>query len=267
MTADRKALTLGQHLDWQSLTLDRAPDLPSDEVHIWTMPLHILSEDQIEQAEGILSDQQWDRYTRRPTTALRTTYLAGRYFLLNLLAAYTSQKPYDIQLSYSSLNKPFLEPNPSDLSFNFTDTLLEDRSIGLFAFCRSRNVGVDIESLHRRSNFALIAERKFSVREKSLVTTDEGKIDEHKFLATWTRKEAYGKATGLGVNYKMSALEVASPGLHTHTFTGLGEHNTAHWLEQFYVGNDHIACATYSGKQKLTLKAYCLESLSAQEGN
>lgn len=250
---------LGQQYDWQSTCPDTSRHLPENEVHIWALPL-TLNAQQSRHALELLNDQQRDRYLRRPTQAQGEAYLAGRYYLLTLLAAYSEQRPEDILLSYSRLNKPYLEPNPLDISFNFTDTQSVNECVGLYAFCRTKNIGVDIEALARRSNFAAIVARKFSAAEQDLVTNDSGEIDPHHFLATWTRKEAYGKATGLGVNFKMNELEIANLGQHSHAYMGVGKHRYEHWLEQFYVGDKHIACVTYEGSERLKPCAFRLPS-------
>lgn len=246
---------LGQKLPWQQGDLSAPLQLATNELHLWAVPLE-LSAAQSTSALALLNDQQRDKYFRRATAELRASYLAGRYFLMHLLGAYSGCSAAEVLLSYSRLNKPYLNPNPLQIAFNFSDSNFSGSGMGLFAFCRHRNVGVDIEALARRSNFSAIVERKFSAAEQRIVGLDANQISAEKFLAIWTRKEAYGKATGQGINFKMNQLDIASPGQHQLAFAGLGEHADAHFLEQFYVGAKHIACVAYSGSGPLTLRAF-----------
>ena len=217
--------TLGGTLNWQHREPGYSSPLASNMVHIWAIPL-VLTSEQSQAALNWLNDHQRSKYERRPSEAHQQVYLAGRYFLLKLLSSYCGCHESEVSLAYSRLNKPFLQPNPENLAFNFTDSHSEAGKIGIFAFYMGEAIGVDIESRHRRGNFDAIARRKLSNRERAIVTAQDGKIgssnvDAEKFLALWTRKEAYGKATGQGVNYRMNQLDLASPDTHQMSFKGL----------------------------------------------
>ncbi len=203
-----------------------------------------LTDEQRDTALRYLNDHQRNRYERRPTAAQKDAYLAGRYYLFQLLSAYCKTEASELTLAYTRLNKPYLNPNPFNITFNFTDSNSTEESIGIYAFTRTVDIGVDIESKHRRGNFTSIAQRKFSAQEQLHVIDPEGNVDAERFLSLWTRKEAYGKAIGVGVNYKMSTLDLLSPGHHTFSFRGL-INNDHYYLHQFMVGEDHIGCTAY----------------------
>ncbi len=207
-----------------------------------------LTDEQRDTALRYLNDHQRSRYERRPTAAQKDAYLAGRYYLFELLSAYCGTRASELTLAYSRLNKPYLRPNPFNITFNFTDSNSPTESIGIYAFTRTVNIGVDIESRHRRGNFTSIARRKFSAQEQLHVTDSQGNVDAERFLALWTRKEAYGKATGVGVNYKMNTLDLLSPGQHTFSFKGLSN-DDHYYLHQFMVGEDHIGCTAYASPE------------------
>lgn len=184
------------------------PRLTTHDVHVWWLPLD-LTPAQHELAKPLLSDIQRDRYLRRQGADAQVAYLAGRYYLLSLLGAYTNTPAQAVELSYTRMNKPYLSDRNNDLHFNFTDTRSGANRFGVFAFCRQHSVGIDIESFDRRNNFAAIAASRFTAAELDYVYDNEV-LNVKKFLAIWTRKEAFGKATGKGINFKMNEQDLCS---------------------------------------------------------
>jgi 4'-phosphopantetheinyl transferase len=241
---------LGQNLNWNDVSLHSFPSLTPDELHLWWLPLH-LAPPQLKPALHLLSDIQRDKYHRRATAQLKQNYLAGRYYLLNLLAAYTKQAPDEVLLSYSRLNKPSLSDSSLSLEFNFTDT----NGYGVFAFSRGRQVGVDMESRARKINFKAIADRRFTEQELEFVYQN-GELNTQRCLAIWTRKEAYGKATGLGINFKMNQrnLYSAEGDVHQHTFLD-GDGKPWRCL-QFQLDEQMIASVVHHQHQELVVKSF-----------
>jgi len=243
---------LGIQPKWQSAELQRVPSLLKHQLHLWWLPLE-LTEKQKAHALKLLSELQREKYERRRSDALKEAYLAGRYLLLNLLGAYTNTAPNELELSYTRLSKPFLSNPSQNLQFNFTDTTVNDRSVGVFAFALSHDLGVDIEAKQRRSNFIEIAKRRFTHRELEYVY-DDGKLNSEKFLAIWTRKEAFGKATGQGINFKMNTCDLASDNRHELKFF---DDDRCPWrLLQIELGDDFIASVVHAGHQILSITAF-----------
>ncbi|NNC99819.1 MAG: 4'-phosphopantetheinyl transferase superfamily protein [Gammaproteobacteria bacterium] len=255
MSYTPKSEQLGQLLDWQSAATDAPPNLEDRQIHLWSLPLH-LSDSEVERAKLMLNDTQRDKFARRATPELQNAYLAGRYHLMTLLGAYSRVDPHRLQLSYNRLNKPYLDPNPEDIQFNFTDTITAQGSCGLLAFSRSFALGVDIESLARRSNFAAIVAKRFTAAETDYVTESNGEINAARFLACWTRKEAFGKATGRGINFKMRNIDLASPGSFELDFASDDQPGRPFRLQQFQMGNDFIASLVHEGHQSLPIRAF-----------
>lgn len=267
-------------LNWSHTSVAQLPALESGVVYVVYVPLcvngkSVLSDSQRLIAIELLSDIQWDRFERRPIGPSKESYLTGRYYLLQLLAQFSKIQPESITLSYNRLNKPFLEPNPQGLEFNFTDTSIARdlrhgggiESVGLFAFTLKSHVGVDIEAAHRTAASDKIAERRFTAHEHAFYAegsgvhengNEERTTKEERFLQIWTRKEAFGKACGLGINFKMNQLNLmASLGagdtrLDQHAF----EYQQQAWrLQQFYGPQNEIACISYAGTQTLAIQA------------
>ena len=246
---------LGQQLKWQHAKPGSAPILDKHQIHLWYLPLK-LNKVQTESALKLLNDTQRNKYHRRATQQLQQAYLAGRFYLLTLLAAYSRIDANEIQISYNRLNKPYLNPNPADIQFNFTDTLTPSGHCGLFAFCRSRAIGVDIESFNRSGDFSAITAKRFSSAETEYVTNADGKINSSRFLAYWTRKEAFGKAVGCGINFRMCEMDLASPGKFELNFTDNKPTALPYRLLQIQIGQQIIASVVHEHHQPLIIKGF-----------
>lgn len=255
MTQRHQKEQIGKTLEWQTADSSSPPSLLENQLHLWLVPLSLDSE-QHESALELLNDTQRDKYQRRATPALKQAYLAGRYHLMNMLGGYNCTPAQQVRINYGRLNKPYLNPNPSDIQFNFTDTLIDENSVALLAFTRFNAVGVDIESLSRRSNFAAIVKKRFTPAETSYVTQNDGSIDARRFLAYWTRKEAYGKATGQGINFKMNEIDLASPNSFDLKFEDKDQPAQPFSLQQIQIGEDLISSVVHQGHQNIEIKGF-----------
>lgn len=258
---------LGISPNWQSAA-SNPPPLREGEIHLWSLRL-TLNQQQTAQAISLLSDIQRDKYHRRSNEQLKTTYLAGRYYLLSLLGQYLNIEPHRVMLSYSRLNKPYLSDKNSTIRFNFTDTAYLNSGQGIFVFARNRDIGVDIERLNRNSSFAAIAADRFSESERAFIATQNGSVDPHKFLAIWTRKEAYGKATGQGINYSMkeTAIMPREQIDHDKNQFHIRLHQRDWQVTQLQLKSGLLGCIVCEGKQAAKLLAFDSSPLSLNEVN
>ncbi len=241
---------LGSQLYWQLNSLADFQALSVDELHVWHLNLR-LDESQTNTALHLLSDIQREKYHRRSTPYLKQQYLAGRYYLMTLLGAYTNQAPEDVLLSYSRLNKPSLSDDELNIEFNFTDT----DGHGMFVFSQRRQVGVDIECLDRDINFRAIAQRRFTEQEQAFAMPNN-QADRQRCLAIWTRKEAYGKATGQGINFKMNQRNLYEEGPNSQVYRFTDDQDRAWTCQQISVGEKHIASIVHESHDRLNVKAF-----------
>ncbi len=258
---------LGLELQKNIVSLETLPSLQKNQVHLWCLPLD-LSANQTASALAILSDHQRDKYQRRNSDALRTAYLASRFYLNTLLEVYakqtvTKQKTSSpaspdtrsannandlsnpLRLAYTRLNKPYLIEVP-ELQFNFTDTFLQSgKAIGLYAFSIEQSVGVDVESIYREGQFEKIVARRFAPAEVAQIE-DQGQVNRAHLLKYWTRKEAFGKAKGLGINFSMREHDFSS--LDSEFSFQCPDHRQ--WqFQQFFLENELIACVARESNQ------------------
>ncbi len=152
---------------------------------------------------ALLGEAESRRARRLRFDEHRNRWVAGRSLLKQLLARYARCEAADIRLRVGPIGKPFLDhPSDPDLQFNYTDS----HGCLIYAFARGIEVGVDLEKLPRPTRYEGLARRKLSVVEQAALAGIDADEQEGVFLAAWTRKEAYGKALGVGVRYPMAEV-------------------------------------------------------------
>jgi 4'-phosphopantetheinyl transferase len=181
-----------------------------DEIHVWQLELD-RSVEEIAHWESILSRDEKARADRFHFRNDRNRFVAARGFLRDLLGGYLQKPPASLEFSYGNHGKPALaEPSASSgLSFN----LSHSAGLAVYAIARNRNLGIDVEHIRPESAGENIATRYFSAREveelRSLPTQERVQA----FFDCWTRKEAYLKATGMGLQIPLDRFAVSlSPG-------------------------------------------------------
>ena len=176
--------------------------LPENTVHVWTAALDV---DDPELGAS-LDDAETARARRFHFERDRLHFTVARGWLRRLLGRYLDAPPAALRFGYGPRGKPFLsEPFADGLCFNVSHS----HGRGLFAFARGREVGVDVEAGSRLGeDWPGLVRRVFSVREQAELHALPAARQREAFLNGWTRKEAYLKATGLGITEGLQTIEV-----------------------------------------------------------
>jgi 4'-phosphopantetheinyl transferase len=198
--------------EWDDSACSRraAASLGTDEIQVWiaTTP----SDDAgLAALISLLSPDERQRAVRFRVSEPRRQFVSGRALLRQLLGACLNVEPATLAFGYQPRGKPFLSQSASagDLRFNLSHS---GRMVAI-ALARGREVGVDLESIHRLDNWPLLAERIFSPRELYELRSLPKPQQREAFFNGWTRKEAYLKATGEGLTDALPAVEVTlAPG-------------------------------------------------------
>lgn len=134
------------------------------------------------------------------------SYLLSRALLLHVLQNYYD---FDIlpELAYSIHGKPYFPT--CNISFNLTHT---DHFLGLLITKGNHPLGIDIETIKQRRNFAGLLQKTFSITETQWILglTEQPVLPLQKnltlspeaierFFLLWSAKEAYLKADGRGL--------------------------------------------------------------------
>jgi 4'-phosphopantetheinyl transferase len=178
-------------------------DLPLDVVHVWIRPLEVPAS--VEQTcYEVLSPDERQRAAGFRVVRPRRNFVVTRGTLRSLAALYVRAEPQQLSFRYSEHGKPALD-GPFEIRFNVSHT----NGLALLAFVRTRNIGVDVEKIEAATDARKLAERFFSVRERSLLENLSGEELHAAFFRCWTRKEAYVKALGEGLSLPLHQFDVS----------------------------------------------------------
>jgi 4'-phosphopantetheinyl transferase len=176
--------------------------MPASQVDVWFASLDV-SNPALERARGTLARDEAERAGRFHFTRDRDRYVAGRGLLRALLADYTGTRPEAIAFEYGPYGKPRLRDGGA-VTFNVSHSA--DRAV--FAVTHGVEVGVDIEVLDAKHSDELVARQFFSRTEVEEYLSVPAESRQRAFLTCWTRKEAYIKARGEGLNLPLQDFDV-----------------------------------------------------------
>jgi 4'-phosphopantetheinyl transferase len=179
--------------------------LPDDEVQIWRVALD-LPASSVAQLQRVLAADELARAEQFRAPASRSRFIAAHGLLRHILGQYLNTDPQQLQFCFGPYGKPFLAPAQSryDVRFN----LSHSQRLGLFAFTRGRDIGVDIEYLRAPKRWERIARCCLSASEQTVLYALPARAQRAALVACWTRKEAYLKATGQGLTQPLHQIDI-----------------------------------------------------------
>jgi len=180
-------------------------ELPDCEVHVWQADLDALTSE--EPSQALLSKDEHQRASRFQFARDRKRYVAGRRLLRTLLSAYLKTDLAGVGFHYSPNGKPSLGNghSASGIRFNVSHS---DKMI-ILALVREREIGVDVERIHREIGIKEIAGRFFSQAEQAAFADVPEELKQEAFFRCWTRKEAFVKAKGDGLSLPLDQFDVS----------------------------------------------------------
>lgn len=137
----------------------------------------------------------------------RRRFIVGRAQLRQLLASRLGVRSTDIDLVYGALGKPALSRRfaGTDLRFNISHS----EEVALYAFTRDCEIGVDVEVIRELHEADDVVQRFFSPGEQDAYRSLTPRDRPLGFFNCWTRKEAFIKALGDGLQYPLDAFDVS----------------------------------------------------------
>jgi 4'-phosphopantetheinyl transferase len=180
--------------------------LNDDEVHVWQVRLDVHLPE-IANWRSVLSADEQARAERYRFARDRHRYIVRRLVLRKLLAGYLEAAPEKIQFAYGPAGKPFLAKQFENAQLSFS--LSQSDEFAVYAFTRSRSIGVDIERIRPDIIDEFVAERFFSPAEAASLRALPRSLQPRAFFASWTQKEACVKARGDGIASALDRFEVS----------------------------------------------------------
>jgi 4'-phosphopantetheinyl transferase len=177
--------------------------LLGNDTHVWRARLDGHEQD-ASSLTLLLSPDEQQRALRFHFDRDRRHFIVARGLLRLLLGQYAGCAPEQIEFCYGPQGKPALAGR-IDLQFN----IAHSHGAGLFAFTMDAPIGVDAEYIGS-IEYDDLAARFFSAAERAALTTVSPERRQDAFFACWTRKEAYVKALGSGLNVPLDRFDVAA---------------------------------------------------------
>ena len=229
------------------------------EVHLWSSSLS-LRESSRDKFYRTLSAEERERAANFRFPEHRDAYIVSRGLLRAILSQYSNEAPERLVISYGSNGKPRLVGAP--IYFN----VAHSGQRVVFAIAREQMLGVDIELVRLMPNLEEIAMQFFSVPEYEdlLQVPEQERVNA--FFRCWTRKEAYVKATGDGLQERLDQFQVSLKPGEPAKFVVIdaGRADAGHWSlfdwspEKGYAG----AIAVYgTGWQLIEIPAARVQNL------
>ena len=155
---------------------------------------------------ALLSASELERGARLHFDADRVRHSVSHGLLRRLAGHYLGRPAAELRCAQGEYGKPHVA-DEGGLVFN----LSHSGDVVLLAFAPGGRVGVDVESWTRRidaQGLERIAEYAFSARERAALRLLNCADQRAAFFSVWSLKEAYIKATGLGVAHGLHQFDV-----------------------------------------------------------
>ena len=156
----------------------------------------------IEDLSAALVSEEEVRARRFHRKADQLRFCVGRVMLREILAAHTGRTAKSIELSTGPHGKPYADCGPS---FN----LSHSGSTVMLGVAESGDVGVDVELVRPLEDLDQLVSRCFSDSEREALEAQTEPEKTQSFYRTWTRKEAFVKALGGGLNVDLKSFSVS----------------------------------------------------------
>ena len=180
--------------------------LADDEYHLWRAALQCDAM-RLRDLEGALNEEEKLRASKFLVPDARERFVLSRNILRELLGRYLGVSPSEITFSYGTYGKPFLDMPASAAQIHFN--VSHSHEYGAFVFARGREVGIDIEKIRAEAAGEDIARRFFSQAEIQQLAAMPQNERVAGFFACWTKKEAYIKARGEGLQIPLHSFSVS----------------------------------------------------------
>lgn len=168
--------------------------MPISDVLIWSGR----ADEQTARLE-LLSAEEQEKAGRYPIAERRIVFVTARSVLRKLLAAKLGTSPEHVPIRIGERGKPYLEN--ASVSFNVSHS----GNWILIAIAEGREIGVDIEQINPKRPLERLADRFYHEEEKAEL---KARPSTKTFFEIWTRKEAYLKLEGGGIDRELSSFSV-----------------------------------------------------------
>lgn len=166
-------------------------DLAEKQLHIWFFKSELNTE-QLAICTSFLQDEEHKKAAFYLDPLVQSRYIVSRAMLRLLIHLYTGKELKDVALTANELGKPILKSG--EIHFNLSHS---GGWIGI-AFCRNKEVGLDLELRRELHDFEQMIQVNFTSDEQAFIAFGMDGF-ENRFFDLWCIKESFLKATGTGM--------------------------------------------------------------------
>jgi len=180
--------------------------LSPDHVDIWCVRLD-LPEQAVSGFTVLLSDDERTRAGKFASEQKSREFIITRGSLREILGHALHEDPRRFNIDYEAQGRPYLNGNEQHSRIHFSVT--HSHELALIAMTMDHNIGIDLEKIRTDIEHTGLSRRFFSTAEYQALQhyTDAARL--RAFFATWTRKEAIIKATGIGIALGLKQFDVS----------------------------------------------------------
>jgi 4'-phosphopantetheinyl transferase len=222
----------------------RSPALVPGEVHIWRGWLD-RSDTERARLSALLNEEETARANRFVFERDREHFVVARGTLREILSNYLPGPPASFQFATAKFGKLSLPLHPK-----FRFNVSHSHGLALYAVSLTREVGIDVEKIRPEFTGEDIAARYFSSAEQEELKRVSAAERALAFFLCWTRKEAYIKARGEGLQIPLDSFDVSlTPGRASI----LRSVDQQRWkVESFTPAADYAAAVMGEGEYDIT---------------
>jgi 4'-phosphopantetheinyl transferase len=198
-------------------------------IDLWQFSL----KDEMHHADQLLNAEEIARGNRFYFSKHKRRFTTARATLRIILARYLNITPDRLEFTYNAQGKPSVI-NAQKLQFNLSHT----GDMAMLAVGRVFSVGVDIEQYSARP-YEGIAKTLFSEQELHEFKKTPPPLKPALFFHIWAQKEAFIKASGLGLSYPTKEFNVPTT-FPTKQLIDDPLHNTTWQMRSFM---PEVACS------------------------
>lgn len=177
------------------------------EVHIWMIDFKSSLFAQEHFDYSILSNEEVMRAKNFKLDQHKVQFLTSHVYLRLILSRYLHCSPKTICYGVEEYGKPFLMGQNESYKIYFN--MSHSEGAVLYAITLNAQIGADIELIKDNLDIYELLDNVFTAHEKSLFKNINAEKKYKVFYNVWTRKEAYLKAIGTGLNFPLNKLEVS----------------------------------------------------------
>jgi len=166
-----------------------------------------ISNENLASFEKTLSLSELERANKFKFDRDKQKYIFVHGLLRELIGIRLGMPPDRIKFFYGNSGKPYLHPGPTNSKLHFN--LSHSRDYVSFAFSKYAEVGIDIEALDEKNDADAVASHVFSPKELEMYSALSSASKLQGFFNCWTRKEAFVKALGAGLDYALDSFDVS----------------------------------------------------------